>query len=205
MVTRSSYNERLNIAFLQGEAPDLFAVYQQAAFDSLYDSGYLRLFQRAFRNCLSVADHIIFLPPPVDTADPVHHILSASSLIQDHISLLQRPCYSAEHDLVPSVNEKRRHAVSGNCDRNVFSFLNHFLYRIQEDLCIHSFNRYIIQFHQNASLLIFKQPSMADYRHWEIKSMLIFQDSCHFSNILQQFSHLFKTRLRVLARDSGQL
>ena len=42
MVTRSSYNERLNIAFLQGEAPDLFAVYQQAAFDSLYDSGYLR-------------------------------------------------------------------------------------------------------------------------------------------------------------------
>ena len=45
MVTRSSYNERLNIAFLQGEAPDLFAVYQQAAFDSLYDSGYLRNLQ----------------------------------------------------------------------------------------------------------------------------------------------------------------
>ena len=42
MVTRSSYNERLNIAFLQGEAPDLFPIYQQSAFDSLYDSGCLR-------------------------------------------------------------------------------------------------------------------------------------------------------------------
>lgn len=42
MVTRSSYNERLNIAFLQGNAPDLFAIYQQSAFDSLLDGGYLR-------------------------------------------------------------------------------------------------------------------------------------------------------------------
>ncbi len=42
MVTRSSYNERLNIAFLQGEAPDLFPIYQQSAFDRLYDSGCLR-------------------------------------------------------------------------------------------------------------------------------------------------------------------
>lgn len=42
MVTRSSYNERLNIAFLQGNAPDLFAIYQQAAFDNLYEGGRLR-------------------------------------------------------------------------------------------------------------------------------------------------------------------
>lgn len=42
MVSRSSYNERLNISFLQGDAPDLFAIYQQSAFDSLYNGGYLR-------------------------------------------------------------------------------------------------------------------------------------------------------------------
>lgn len=58
MVTRSSYNERLNVAFLQGNAPDLFAIYQQSAFDSLYQNGRLRnlngYMDEAFRASLQV-------------------------------------------------------------------------------------------------------------------------------------------------------
>jgi putative aldouronate transport system substrate-binding protein len=41
MVSRNSYNEQLNIAFFQGNAPDLFAIYQQTAFDDLRNGGYL--------------------------------------------------------------------------------------------------------------------------------------------------------------------
>lgn len=58
MVTRSSYNERLNVAFLQGNAPDLFAIYQQSAFDSLYQNGRLRnlngYMNDSFRDSLQV-------------------------------------------------------------------------------------------------------------------------------------------------------
>lgn len=36
MVSRSNYNEQLNLAFLRGEAPDVFAIYQQSAFNDLY-------------------------------------------------------------------------------------------------------------------------------------------------------------------------
>lgn len=35
MVSRSNYNEQLNLAFLRGEAPDVFVIYQQSAFNDL--------------------------------------------------------------------------------------------------------------------------------------------------------------------------
>lgn len=41
MVSRSNYNEQLNLAFLRGEAPDVFAIYQQPTFNDLYAAGRL--------------------------------------------------------------------------------------------------------------------------------------------------------------------
>lgn len=41
MVSRSNYNEQLNLAFLRGEAPDVFVIYQQPAFNDLYAAGRL--------------------------------------------------------------------------------------------------------------------------------------------------------------------
>lgn len=35
LVSRSNYNEQLNLAFLRGEAPDVFVIYQQPAFNDL--------------------------------------------------------------------------------------------------------------------------------------------------------------------------
>lgn len=41
MISASNYTQRLNVAFLRGEAPDVFAIYQQSAFNNLYATGQL--------------------------------------------------------------------------------------------------------------------------------------------------------------------
>lgn len=41
LVSRSNYNEQLNLAFLRGEAPDVFVIYQQPAFNDLFAANQL--------------------------------------------------------------------------------------------------------------------------------------------------------------------
>lgn len=61
---------------------------------------------------LCVADHIIaFRRLPVY---PMHHVLSAVPLIEDHIASAQLPLRFCKIDVISVMAQKRRHTASGN-------------------------------------------------------------------------------------------